>query len=200
MVVRSAAPRARSARAALGRRFYAGASPDVAVRLLGKRLWCGERTGIIVETEAYLGPEDLASHARFGPAGRSAIMFGAGGAAYVYLIYGVHEMFNVVTGPAGQGGAVLVRALEPIAGVPGGPQAARGPGKLCRALGIDRRLNGSDLTCGGELGIGPGRRVLASAIARGPRVGVDYAGRWAAAPLRFWIAGHPAVSRAPRPR
>jgi DNA-3-methyladenine glycosylase len=167
----------------------------LAPALLGKRLWCGDRAGWIVETEAYLGPEDAASHARFGPDGRSRVMYGAPGHAYVYLCYGVHEMFNVVAGRDGEGAAVLIRALE-LAG-DDRAAAARGPGKLTVALGIDRRHNAHDLVAGGPLGIGRGRAVPPAAIARGPRIGVAYAGRWARAPLRFWIAGHPAVSRGP---
>jgi DNA-3-methyladenine glycosylase len=182
----------------LARSFYARPSEALARALLGKRLWCGRRAGIIVETEAYLGPDDLASHARFGPAGRSAVMFGPPGHAYVYFIYGVHEMFNVVAGRDGEGAAVLIRAIEPL-GVGVDPASGRGPGKLTRALGIDRRHNGRDLVAGGPLGIARGRRIARSAIACGPRVGVAYAGPWAAAPLRFWLAGHPAVSRGPRP-
>jgi DNA-3-methyladenine glycosylase len=182
----------------LGRSFYARPSEVLARALLGKRLWCGRRAGIIVETEAYLGPDDLASHARFGPGGRSAVMYGPPGHAYVYFIYGVHEMFNVVAGRDGEGAAVLIRALEPL-GDDVEPRAGRGPGKLTRLLGVDRRHNGADLCAGGALGIARGRRVAPDAIARGPRVGVAYAGAWARAPLRFWIAGHPAVSRGPKP-
>jgi DNA-3-methyladenine glycosylase len=179
----------------LARGFYARPSAVVARALLGKLVWCGRRSGIIVETEAYLGAEDLASHARFGRDGRSAIMYGPPGHAYVYFIYGVHEMFNVVAGRDGEGAAVLVRAIEPIAGIAGGPLAGRGPGKLTRALGIDRRHNGHDLVAGGALGIARGRRIESGRVACGRRVGVDYAGAWAAAPLRFWIDDHPAVSR-----
>jgi DNA-3-methyladenine glycosylase len=184
----------------LARSFYARPSEVVARALLGKLLWCGPRAGIIVETEAYLGPEDLASHARFGPRGRSAVMYGPPGHAYVYFIYGVHEMFNVVAGRDGEGAAVLIRAIDPVRGIAGGRQAGRGPGKLTAALGIDRRHNAVDLTAGGELGVSRGRPIGARAVACGPRVGIDYAGRWAHAPLRFWIAEHPAVSRTPRTR
>jgi DNA-3-methyladenine glycosylase len=180
----------------LSQRFFAPGSEAVARALLGKTLVCGERAGVIVETEAYLGPDDLASHARFGKTERNAVMFGPGGVAYVYLIYGMYDMFNVVTGPAERAQAVLVRALEPARGLDGGAAAARGPGKLTRALGISRRHNGIDLTRSGELYLAPGLRVAADRIARGPRIGVDYAGGWARAPLRFWIDGHPAVSRA----
>jgi DNA-3-methyladenine glycosylase len=180
----------------LSPRFFARGSEVLARALLGKTLVCGERAGLVVETEAYLGPDDLASHARFGKTGRNAVMFGPGGVAYVYLCYGIHEMFNVVSGPDGRAGAVLVRALEPVRGVGGGARAASGPGKLTRALGITRRHNGADLTRSDQIFLAAGSRVAPGRIARGPRVGVDYAGDWARAPLRFWIDGHPSVSRA----
>ena len=199
------APAAATARPApLPRRFFSRSSEVVARALLGKQLWCGDRAGLIVETEAYLGPQDLASHARFGKTARSAIMFGPGGVAYVYLIYGMYDMFNVVTGKDGQGQAVLVRAVAPIregggAGDAGDARAGRGPGKLTRALGITRRAhNGIDLTRSAELFVARGTEVPARRVARGPRIGVAYAGAWAAEPLRFWIDGHPAVSRHPR--
>jgi DNA-3-methyladenine glycosylase len=155
----------------------------------------GDRAGRIVEAEAYLGPDDLASHARFGRTARNAVMFGPGGRAYVYLCYGIHEMFNVVAGVDGEAGAVLIRALEPVAGIDGGAGAARGPGKLTRALGITREHNGADLSADPRLYIAAGAPVAAERIAVGPRVGVDYAGAWIEAPLRFWVAGHPSVSR-----
>lgn len=179
----------------LTQRFFARPSDAVARALLGKTLVCGDRAGVIVETEAYLGADDLASHARFGKTERNAVMFGPGGVAYVYLIYGMYDMFNVVTGPDGRAQAVLVRALEPARGVRGGAAAARGPGKLTRALGISRRHNGTDLTRSADLFVAGGARVAPERIACGPRIGVDYAGTWASAPLRFWIDGHPSVSR-----
>jgi len=123
------------------------------------------------------------------------VMFGPGGVAYVYLIYGMYDMFNVVTGPPGRAQAVLVRALEPARGIDGGAAAARGPGKLTRALGISRHHNGTDLVRSPELFVAAGARVGAERIACGPRIGVDYAGDWARAPLRFWLDGHPSVSR-----
>lgn len=182
--------------ARLTHRFFARGSDAVARALLGKTLVCGDRAGLIVETEAYLGPDDLASHARFGRTERNAVMFGPGGVAYVYLIYGMYDMFNVVTGPEGRAQAVLVRALEPARGLNGDPTAARGPGKLTRALGISRRHNGTDLVRSGDLYVAAGgARVARERIACGPRIGVDYAGEWARAPLRFWIDGHPSVSR-----
>ncbi len=149
------------------------------------------RAGIIVETEAYGGPEDRASHARFGPTPRTSVMFGRGGAAYVYLCYGVHEMFNVVTGPAGAGQAVLVRAVAPYLGLPPDPAIGRGPGKLTVALGLDRRHDRRDLGRG-ALFIAPAHTP--PAVATGPRIGVAYAGAWAAVPRRHWWAGHPSVS------
>lgn len=181
----------------LSRRFFSRPSEVVARALLGKTLVCGRRAGVVVETEAYQGPDDKASHARFGPTARNAVMFGPGGVAYVYLIYGMHDMFNVVTGREGHGQAVLVRAAFPARGIPGGPRAATGPGKLCRAFGISRaRHHGVDLTGSERLFFAEGERVAPERIARGPRVGIAYAGEWAAAPLRFWVDGHPAVSRA----
>jgi DNA-3-methyladenine glycosylase len=177
-------------------------SPEVLARaLLGKALVCGDRAGVIVETEAYLGPEDAASHARFGKTARNAVMFGPGGIAYVYLCYGMYELFNVVAGRDGEAGAVLVRALEPWRGLGDDPALARGPGKLSRALGLSRADNGVDLAGDERLFVAAaGRRPGRARIAVGPRVGVDYAGAWAGAALRFWIDGHPAVSRRPRPR
>jgi DNA-3-methyladenine glycosylase len=178
--------------------FYQRDVATVARALLGAALVKGERAGVIVETEAYLGPEDLASHARFGPTARTSVMFGPGGVSYVYLCYGVHEMFNIVADRDGQPGAVLIRALAPLRGVGDDPAVARGPGKLTRALGLsradDRQVLGGD-----ALFVARWQRVPASRVAVGPRVGVDYAGACADRPLRFWIDGHPAVSRAPRP-
>jgi DNA-3-methyladenine glycosylase len=180
----------------LSRRFFSRPSEVVARALLGKLLVCGGRAGLVVETEAYLGPDDRASHARFGPTSRNAVMFGPGGVSYVYLIYGMYDMFNIVTGRDGEGQAVLVRAIDPARGIDGGSGAAAGPGKLCRALGITRaRHHGIDLTASPELFLARGARVASERVARGPRVGIDYAGEWAPAPLRFWVDGHPAVSR-----
>ena len=163
--------------------------------LLGKQLVHRDRRGTIVETEAYLGPEDAASHARFGITRRNAVMYGPGGVAYVYLCYGVHEMFNVVSGREGVPGAVLVRAIElaPI-GAHADASLGRGPGKLTRALGVSREHTGVDLASDRGLYVAAGRRVRADDIAVGPRVGINYAGDWIDAPLRFWIAGNECVS------
>jgi DNA-3-methyladenine glycosylase len=171
--------------------WYARPSPEIAKRLIGCALVHGRRAGMIVEAEAYLGPEDQASHARFDSRTRNAVMFGPGGVSYVYLCYGVHEMFNIVTGKAGAAGAVLVRALAPLVGLADDDAVARGPGKVTRALGIDRSHDRLDLG-GDELFVARHRRP--PSVATGPRIGVAYAGAWAAAPLRFWWPGHRAVS------
>jgi DNA-3-methyladenine glycosylase len=178
----------------LGRRFYRRSSPELARALLGKRLVHRGRAGIIVETEAYLGPEDAASHARFGITRRNAVMFGEAGFSYVYLCYGMYDLFNVVAGREGQPGAVLIRALAPDRGLPDDPRVARGPGKLTRALGITRAHSEIDLCAGPDLCITEARRVPDSTVATGPRIGVDYAGAWAREPLRFWIRDHASVS------
>jgi DNA-3-methyladenine glycosylase len=166
----------------------------VAQDLLGKYLVreiAGDRrAGKIVEVEAYAGHDDLASHARFGPGGRSAPMFGPPGHAYVYLIYGFHHMVNVVTEGEGSPGAVLIRAIEPAEGIDG---PTSGPGRVCRALGIDRSLNGHDLTAPPlyieDRGERPGQIVAT------PRINVDFAGEWAERPWRFVDAGSRWLSR-----
>ncbi len=177
----------------LSRRFYSRPNDELAPALLGKRLVCRDRVGgrcrvgQIVETEAYLGPDDLASHARFGRTKRNAVMFGPCGVAYVYFIYGMYNMFNIVGREAG---AVLVRALAVV----DDDEIARGPGKLTRALGITVAAhNGVDLTESDELYVADARRN--GDIATGPRIGVGYAGAWAHKRLRFWLEGHPAVSK-----
>jgi DNA-3-methyladenine glycosylase len=151
--------------------------------MLGQILVHGEHSGRIVETEAYVGPHDLASHARVGPKGRAQIMYGKAGVAYVYFIYGMHYCFNAVTETDGFPGAVLVRAID----------GARGPALVCRALGIDRTCNGLDLT-DSELRLEAGPPVPDGDVRVGPRVGVAYAGSWAEKQWRFWIAGAP-ISR-----
>jgi DNA-3-methyladenine glycosylase len=160
--------------------------------------------GEIVETEAYVGPHDEASHAaeRFGVTTRNAPMFGPAGTAYVYLIYGMHWCINVVTGPAGFGAAVLLRAARPAEGVeamrarrPGRPdrELMRGPGNLARALGVDGALNGHPLDRA-PLWLAPGDPVPPGDVAVGPRVGISRSVDW---PLRFWRRGDPHVSRTP---
>jgi DNA-3-methyladenine glycosylase len=164
----------------------------VAKELVGCALVHRRRAGTIVETEAYLGPDDLASHARFGPTARTSVMFGPGGVSYVYLCYGIHQMFNIVTGPAGEGQAVLIRAIAPLVGLPDDPSVGRGPGKVTQALKLDRRHDRKDLAKG-QLYVAAYQHP--PDLAQGPRIGVDYAGAWAKKPLRFWWKDHPAVSR-----
>lgn len=167
----------------------------VARELVGCALVHRRRAGMIVETEAYLGPDDLASHARFGPTARTSVMFGPGGVSYVYLCYGIHQMFNIVTGRAGEGQAVLIRAVAPLVGLPEDPSVGRGPGKVTQALRLDRRHDRKDLAKG-QLYVAA--HAQPPALGEGPRIGVDYAGEWASRPLRFWWREHPAVSRLPR--
>ncbi len=149
------------------------------------------RVGRVVETEAYLGPHDLAAHSARGRTARTEVMFGPPGHAYVYLIYGVHHCMNVVTEPEGKAAAVLIRALEPVQGIEG---STKGPGLLCRALAIDRSHSGRDLV-GDHLFLAePDDREPFEVITR-PRIGVSYAGEWAAKPLRFYVAGNAYISR-----
>ncbi len=200
----------------LPRAFYARPPLDVAPDLIGTVLWHESPEGetvaaMIVETEAYLGPADRASHTRAGRTARTAPMFGPPGHAYVYRLYGMHWAFNVVAhAPDAEAGAVLVRAGLPVEGIEaqrlrrgraGDPaeRLAAGPGRLCQALGILGTDTGRDLTAGAPLwigaappssGLGPGARLVT-----GPRINVTYAGEpWAAAPYRFGLAGSPALS------
>jgi DNA-3-methyladenine glycosylase len=148
------------------------------------------RSGRIVETEAYVGPNDLASHARVGARGRAAVMYGHAGVAYVYLVYGMHHCFNAVTETLGYPGAVLVRAIEPLEN---GERGA-GPALVCRALHIDRSCNGLDLTTSSVF-VEDAPAIQDANVRVGPRIGVDYAGEWAAHPWRFWLADSEHVSR-----
>jgi DNA-3-methyladenine glycosylase len=179
----------------LPREFYARSTLAIAKDLLGMllvhRVDGVDRTGRIVEVEAYLGAQDLAAHSSKGITARTRTMYGPPGHAYVYLIYGMHHCMNVVTEPEGCGTAVLIRALEPIRNLTG---SASGPGLLCKAMGIDRRLNAHDL-CSDDLYIAapPSRQRIA--VVRRPRIGVGYAGEWAAKPLRLYIEGNRFISR-----
>jgi DNA-3-methyladenine glycosylase len=196
----------------LKRDFYTRADTlRVARELLGKRLVvpseAGERvSGRVVETEAYLGAEDRAAHSYGGRrTRRTETMFGAGGRAYVFFVYGMHHQFNVVTGPEGLPHVVLVRAVEPEEGidlmkerrpVSKGRELTNGPGKLCRALGIDLTFDGEDLTTGKRVRLEEtGVRFKPEQIASGPRVGIDYAAEDALKPWRFWVKGNEYVSR-----
>ncbi len=178
--------------------FYERDPLDVARDLLGAVLVRVApdgtvRAGRIVETEAYRGEEDQACHARAGRTKRTETMYGPPGRAYVYLIYGMYDMLNTTAWPQGQPAAVLIRAIEPLVGLDGA--RTHGPGRLTRALGITaREHNGAPLQ-GPELYILRGRPVAERDVARGPRIGVAYAGEWAQRPWRLWIRDNPFVSR-----
>lgn len=199
----------------LDRAFFATDAGSLAPKLLGcvlvRTLAGGERlAGRIVETEAYLGPEDAAAHSKgWRRTPRTEPMFGEPGTSYVFLTYGMHHCFNIVCEREGYPAAVLIRALEPTEGLE--PMRARrlggvkragrvmrdrdlcsGPAKLCQALGIDRGLNGVDLCAPGGLWLERGATV--KGVTRTTRIGVDYAGAWAAAPLRWYATGSPHVS------
>lgn len=200
--------------AKLDRSFYLNDTAKVARQLLGKLLVReedGKRiSGIIVETEAYLGLSDRAAHSFGGrKTRRNEAMYGKGGYAYVYFIYGKYFCLNAVTGPADVPEAVLIRALEPVEGLDfmaaerynteyeklSSRQRANlsnGPGKLCIALSIDRSLNGEDL-CGGRLYIED--RPGTPAVCSGKRIGIDYAGEDRDLPLRFYINNNKYVSK-----
>lgn len=180
----------------------------IARGLLGKVLvtqWHGQlAAGRIVETEAYAGEADRASHAYRGRTPRTAVMFADGGTAYVYLCYGLHQMFNIVTATEGIPHAVLVRALEPLAGIDimlqrTGKKVAdhsltRGPGNVGKAMGFHTSQSGRSLQSE-ELFIAlDGYATHPDGICSGPRIGVDYAGDDALLPYRFWIQGNPYVS------
>lgn len=183
----------------LPRRFYCRSPLDVARELLGKKLVRAYRgatvSGMIVEAEAYLGADDSASHAYKGKTLRNAVMFGQPGHAYVYLVYGVHHMLNVVTGDERVPCAVLIRALVPVDGesimrrwTGKNAHLTDGPGKLCRAMRIDGTLNGWDLTEGYRLWLEEYETIPESRILRTKRIGIDYARpRDREAPWRFAV-------------
>jgi DNA-3-methyladenine glycosylase len=183
----------------LPRAFYRRATATVARDLLGKVIVRRPEDGgppllaRVVEVEAYLGERDKASHARRGPTPRAAIMFGAPGHVYTYLIYGIHICLNFVAKPDGVAGAVLIRGAEPI-GWSTDARLLAGPGKLCRALGITLAHRGLDLADPAGLISVADDRSPGPRVARSARIGVDYAGDWAARPLRFFVPGHPSVS------
>ena len=188
--------------------FYARETEVVARELLGCLLECrgprGITRGRIVETEAYLGEHDPACHAAAGRTTRTDPLYGPPGTAYVYFIYGTHWLFNAVTQPEGVPAAVLIRALEPLDGLPlmrSRRRAARrdvdlasGPGKLCAALGIDARHNRLPLRRA-PIVIRRGDRVANDAVVVTPRIGIREAVDW---PLRWCVANHPCLSRVPR--
>lgn len=182
--------------APLPRSFYDRKARTVARDLLGKllvhRVDGALRVGRIVEVEAYLGPGDMAAHTARGPTPRTRAMFGPPGHIYVYLVYGMHHCMNVVTEAEGIGTAVLLRALEPVANllVP-----ANGPGRVCKAMGIDLAHYGHDLLSDDLFIAKPPMAATRFSVVARPRVGVDYAGEWADKLLRFYIEGNRFVSR-----
>jgi DNA-3-methyladenine glycosylase len=191
----------------LPRSFYSGDTRDVARNLLGQILVRetseGVTSGVIVETEAYLGTRDDAAHSYKGKTERVRALFGEKGAAYIYLIYGMYYCLNIATGPPGEPECVLIRAIEPLEGMD--IMARRrgtdkitslcsGPGKLCRALSIDKSLYGADLTEKGPLYIVRG--LPPEKIEATPRIGIDYANLTKDAPWRFIAAGSAFVSGA----
>ena len=172
----------------LSRAYFNRPTLRVARSLLGKYLVRANGSkripARIIEVEAYVGPDDRASHASRGRTKRTDVMFGQPGVAYVYLIYGMYHCFNVVTERAGYPAAVLIRAVEDASA----QALIDGPGRVCRFLGIDQSLNRLDLTKGRVLWIeNRGEQISASAITAYPRIGVDYAGEWANRPWRFRV-------------
>ncbi|MDB4881939.1 MAG: 3-methyladenine glycosylase [Gemmatimonadetes bacterium] len=208
-MTRDAAPRARRSRLAapLSRAFYDRETEIVSRELLGAVLECttteGVTRGRIVETEAYLGPDDPACHAVAGVTSRTEHLFGPPGTSYVYLIYGMYWCFNAVTRERGHGSAVLVRAVAPIDGVDlmrrRRPKAKRdrdltnGPGKLCLAMGIVGSMSGLSLR-DGPIVIRPGALVPDADVDVTPRIGITQAAEW---PLRYLVRDDPYVSATP---
>ena len=194
----------------LPREFYTRSNVLTVTReLLGKLLVVpvpdGTRvSGIIVEAEAYRGPQDRASHAYGGRrTNRTETMYGIGGTAYVYFVYGMYYQFNIVTNVKDVPHAVLIRAVEPVEGIEimrtrrhsqPDHNLTNGPGKLCIALGIDRKLDRSDL-CGERVWIEEAEKICSRKIASGPRIGIDYAEEWVDKPWRFWIRNNNFVSK-----
>jgi DNA-3-methyladenine glycosylase len=209
-MTRDAAHTARRSRLgpALPRQFYDRPTEVVARELLGAVLQCttpaGVTRGRIVETEAYIGPDDPACHAAAGLTRRTRHLFGPPGVAYVYLIYGMYWCFNAVTREEGHGAAVLVRAVAPVDGIqlmrarrPNAKQdrdLTNGPGKLCLAMGIDGTMDGTSLR-DGPVVIRAGEPVPDDDVVVTPRIGIVKAANW---PLRYFVRDDPFVSRTPR--
>ena len=194
----------------LPREFYTRPNVlTVARELLGKLLVVPTRngkrvSGRIVECEAYRGPQDRAAHSFGGRrTRRTEPMYAIGGTAYVFFVYGMYYQFNVVTNARDTPHAVLIRAVEPVEGIElmrkrrgkhPDHNLTNGPGKLCIALGLDRKLDAADLL-GDRVWLEQGCKIPRSQIASGPRIGIDYAEEWKDKPWRFWLKGNPFVSR-----
>ena len=194
--------------------FTRGDTLRIARELLGKLLVVptgGTRvSGVIVETEAYLGVIDKAAHSYGGRrTQRNEITYAEGGHVYVFFVYGMYYQLNLVTGPVDDPHVVLIRAVEPVEGVEIMRQRrgemkdknlTSGPGKLCIALAITRDLNGDDLLDSDRIWVEDYRKMGKSEISSGPRVGIDYAEEFAGLPWRFWVEGNPFVSKTPSRR
>ncbi|KKP68865.1 MAG: hypothetical protein UR66_C0003G0130 [Candidatus Moranbacteria bacterium GW2011_GWE1_35_17] len=191
-------------------KFFNRKTALVARELLGKVLIYKNKdqiiSGIIVETEAYVGPKDLASHASRGKTPRNEVMFGEAGHWYIYLIYGFYNCLNIVTEEKNYPAAVLIRAVEPLEGISlmeinrktkKLENLTSGPGKLCQAFGIDKNLNHiSALNKKSPLFIGDiGTKIPKSKIIKTTRIGVDYAGKWKDKKLRFYIKNNAFISK-----
>ena len=195
----------------LNRKFYLKSADELALALLGKILVHktaeGVSSGIIVETEAYIGPDDKGAHSCGGvPTPRTAVMYGQGGFAYVYLIYGMYSCFNVVATVKDKPEAVLIRALEPLDGIElmknrratdKLENLCSGSGKLCSALGITRDLSGADL-CKSELFILDKPALAETEIAVSPRINIDYAEEYRDVLWRYFVKGNKFVSKVPK--
>lgn len=186
---------------------------SIARDLLGKLIVVpdedGKRvSGMIVETEAYLGVIDRAAHSYGGRrTPRNEVMYGMAGHVYVFFVYGMYYQFNVVCGPVDTPHAILIRGVEPVEaieimrerrGVMKGRNLTSGPGKLCIAMAIDKSLNGEDLL-GTRVWLEDHRSFSNDDIAVGKRIGIDYAGEDAEKPWRFWVKGNEFVSKMPKP-
>ncbi len=195
----------------LAREFYTRTDTlQIAQDLIGKILVVPAATGarvsgMIVETEAYLGIEDKAAHS-YGNrrTKRTETMFALGGTVYIFFIYGMYYQFNVVAGAVGTPHAILIRAVEPVDGIEimrerrgremKDTNLTSGPGKLCIALGIDKTFNNEDLL-GKQIWLEDGAKISSDRIACGKRVGIDYAEEYAEKPWRFWLDCNSFVSR-----
>ena len=194
------------------RKFYSRTDTvRIARDLLGQLLVIpdnqGRRvSGMIVETEAYMGVDDRGAHSYGGRrTARNEVMYGLAGHVYVFFVYGMYYQFNVVTGPVDHPHAILIRGVEPVEGIEAmrerrGEKVRRdrdltsGPGKLAIAMGIDRSLNGADLL-GPRCWLEHYREIADDDLVSGPRIGIDYAGEDALKPWRFWVKGNEFVSK-----
>jgi DNA-3-methyladenine glycosylase len=181
----------------LPRKFYIQPTLKVAKQMLGKylvrKIGQEKLIGKIVETEAYIGPQDKASHAFGGrKTERNKAEWLIGGHIYIYLVYGMYWQLNVSTGRAGQPECVLIRALEPVLDI---QNPTNGPGKLCRELKLDKSFYGEDLTKSKRIWLKDGEKIKPAQIVASKRIGIDYAKEWADKPWRFYIKNNKFVSK-----